>query len=118
MVRAKMDKTTFQNMVVIGANFSYASLKGAELNRVFMYNVDLSGADLSGASFSGVALIDCKLSGINLMGIKYDDSILQFLARYDLQDAKIDDDLKDRIREIQSTQMKDQGKSPTTLGSK
>jgi uncharacterized protein YjbI with pentapeptide repeats len=105
-----MDKTTFQNMVVIGANFSYASLKGAELNRVFLYNVDLSGADLSGASFGAVALIDCKLSGIDLRGIKYDDSILQSLAESDLQDAKIDEDLKNRI--------KDQGKSPTMLGSK
>jgi uncharacterized protein YjbI with pentapeptide repeats len=113
-----MDKASFKNMVVTGANFSNASLKGAELNRVFLYDVDMSGADLSGTSFEGVALIGCKLSGINLMGIKYDDGILQFLAGADLQDAKIDDDLKNKIREIQSTQMKDQGKSPTTLGSK
>ena len=41
---------------MIGANFRYADLRGADLTGANMTHVDLFGADLTGANLSGAIL--------------------------------------------------------------
>ena len=68
MVGSTFDRCTFDVTRVVGGNWSFVALPGADLRRASFSGVRLREADLTGARCQGASLRDCDLAGASLRG--------------------------------------------------
>ena len=68
LVGSRFDRCTFDVMKVVGGNWSFVGLPGADLRSASFRGVQMREADLTGARFQGATLRDVDLSGAWLHG--------------------------------------------------
>ena len=77
LVGSKFDRCTYDLMRVVGGNWSFVGLSGADLRKATFRETRLREADLAGVKCQGASLRDVDLSGASLDGANFTDSDLR-----------------------------------------